>query len=207
MIPPQRNSAIDLVALALLIYTAAFFSIFEFFFYKIFTMTDNLYESDVEQVIMLNGRSVMNALAFLNSEATENELLECFSASNLDARDLVQQELKRTLDNAVTNGFITRNDGKYSVPGLGKMYQVDGDISSDDDEPFTGFDKTDVAKARGAVVAAHKATGACEKTCSTSTATKRSRDASDAVSSTKVTVTITTYVVYSLLFRVDESVS
>lgn len=100
-------------------------------------MTDHLDNVDEENVVMLNGRSVMNALAYLNSEVTENELLKLFIGSNREPRDLVQQEIKRVLDDGVINGFIGRNGNKYGISSsMENLYQVDGD-DSDEDCPKT----------------------------------------------------------------------
>lgn len=176
--------------------------------------------SEDEKVLMLNGRSVMNALTFLNSAVTENQLLQCLTASNDEPRNIVKQELKRILDDAVTNGFITRNGGKYAIPGMEKLYQTDC-ASSDDDEPFEGFAPTEVASARRTVVKAWVATGAMPSSkvatkrghsssgngCSTTAASAGSAtstgSAASAGPSKTVTVTVTaTYVLY-FLFRLD----
>lgn len=98
---------------------------------------DNSEEVDGDQVKMLNGRYIMNALSFLNYEATENELLRHISVTG-QPQNLDSEELKRILDYGVINGFIIKNDNKYSLPNLDDVHQIDGSESSSSNESGIG---------------------------------------------------------------------
>lgn len=90
-------------------------------------MTDQLHKfnQEDEEVAMLNGRAVMNALACLGTEVNENDLLKVFTASNGQSNRLVQQEIKRILDCGVSGGFIARRGNNYDLPRLDDSYHVD----------------------------------------------------------------------------------
>lgn len=88
-------------------------------------------EQDDDQIKMLNGRYIMNALSFLNYEATENELLKHITQTG---QNLDNEELKRILDYGVSNGFIMKNNNKYLLPSLDDVNQIDGPFSSDSED-------------------------------------------------------------------------
>lgn len=83
-------------------------------------------EYDDAEIKMLNGRSIMNALTFLNYEASEDELLKHFVRATGHPENLVKEELDHILEYALTNGFIMKNDNKYLLPRLVDIHQVDG---------------------------------------------------------------------------------
>lgn len=89
---------------------------------------------DDDQINMINGRCIMNALSFLN-EATENELLRHITATG-HPQNVVKAELKRVLECGVTNGFIMKNDKKYLLPRLGNVHQVDSGAPPPPPEPL-----------------------------------------------------------------------
>lgn len=88
-------------------------------------MENNSNEISEKEITKLNGSSVMSALAFLKTEATENEIFGCFQASNDELENRVQQEVKHILEFGVINGFIVRNGDKYALPGLENRFQID----------------------------------------------------------------------------------
>lgn len=82
-------------------------------------------EYDDGEIKMLNGRSIMNALAFLNYQATENELLKHIVTETGHPQNLIKREIQRTLDYGVTNGFLMKSDDKYVLPQLANVHHVD----------------------------------------------------------------------------------
>lgn len=85
------------------------------------------YFNDVEegkQIAKLNGRSVMEALAFLNYDATESELSQLIISSTGQPAKPVRDEVKRILDYGVNRGFIIKVKNNYSLPDV---YQTDCD--------------------------------------------------------------------------------
>lgn len=82
-------------------------------------------ENEEQQMRMLNGRSVMNALAFMQNEATENELCEHIITLTGQPDDLVKQEVKRILHYGINNGFLVKNGKNFSLPSSKNVYHVD----------------------------------------------------------------------------------
>lgn len=89
-------------------------------------------EVEKAKIKMLNGRSVTSALAFLKSDATQNNLLKCFTTLTNAPQNIVRKEIKRILDCGVANGFIEKRGRKYAFTDLENRYQTDCDDTSDD---------------------------------------------------------------------------
>lgn len=85
------------------------------------------------EIEMHNVRCVIAALKFLETEPTEDELVNCFVASTDEPHILIEEELKKVLDHSVKNGWIVRNDNKYGLASREDEYQVDGDDGDDSD--------------------------------------------------------------------------
>lgn len=95
-------------------------------------MDNRWYNLDEEEEIgMLNGRCVTNALAIKRKETTKNELLQSFIASTDEPQDLVEDELTRILDIGVTDGFIVKLGNKYALPSLENIFEADYDDTND----------------------------------------------------------------------------
>lgn len=107
------------------------------------------YSDEEQQTKMINGRVVMNTLAFLEYKATEDELFHQIKASTKQQHKLVKRELKRILDYGISSGFLVRDGKNYSLPCFGNnLYQLDGscvtDEESDDaDDSEKGVDADD----------------------------------------------------------------
>lgn len=85
-------------------------------------------ELEEEEITMLNGHCVINALASEKREITEDELLEYFiESTDVLSHNLVQRELNRILAVGVANGFISKNSNKYKLPSLENIYVADAD--------------------------------------------------------------------------------
>lgn len=74
-------------------------------------------------------RCVIEVLAYLRADASEDELVKCFETSSDEPQNLVQKEMKRILDHGVATGLIVRNANKYGLPNWKHEYQIDGDDS------------------------------------------------------------------------------
>lgn len=88
---------------------------------------DNWTEEENQQIEMLNGQCVMQALAFLQRAVTEEDLMKCFNVSSHESLNLVQEELKGILDKGVDLGFIVKSGNEYALPST--TYEADGDES------------------------------------------------------------------------------
>lgn len=86
-----------------------------------------------EEIEKFNVRCVVGALNSLKTEATEDEIIKCFSTSS-DPQIDVQDEIKRVLDHGVTCGLIVRNANKYALPSREDEFQTDGDADTDSDD-------------------------------------------------------------------------
>ncbi|KAG4070266.1 hypothetical protein HA402_009829 [Bradysia odoriphaga] len=83
---------------------------------------DNYRPDEEEQITQSNGRIVMNVLAMLNNEATENQLTKQIAAVTGLPKKRVHHEVKQILDYGVTTGFLMKTRGSYSIP---TWYQID----------------------------------------------------------------------------------
>lgn len=82
------------------------------------------------EIVLLNGRCVLNALVLSKNGVTEDELLDCFIDSTHQPHKVLQ-ELQQILNKGVVHGFIVRNGDKYALPSLQNMHEADAD--NDDD--------------------------------------------------------------------------
>lgn len=85
-------------------------------------------EDEEKQVTKLNVRSVMNAFAMLNYDTTEREISQQIISFTGHPAKSVRHEVKRILDNGVSNGFIIQVKNKYLLPG---EYQTDSDRAAE----------------------------------------------------------------------------
>lgn len=91
------------------------------------------WSTDEEKQININkynGQYVMATLRLLRSKATENELLrQIVSTVPGQPHKLVEQELRRILNNGVANGFVIKSGNEYllPIPQLYSAYQIDSD--------------------------------------------------------------------------------
>lgn len=99
------------------------------------------HSSNYEGQQIINGRVLMNALAFLKYEASEDELFRNFVNSTGHPHELVKKELKRILHYGVSNGFLAKNGNKYLLPSLDNIYQLDAGSPS-----RPGFVRDTIAK-------------------------------------------------------------
>lgn len=96
---------------------------------------------DDETIGILNGKSVITALASQKNKISEDELLEYFITS-ADEPDLVENELKQILNNGVAGGFIVKTGNKYALPSLENIYEADCDDESKDSN-LSGMESKD----------------------------------------------------------------
>lgn len=80
---------------------------------------------DDRKVRMLNGLTVMGALAHLENKATKNELCEHIATLTGHPDELVSAEIHEILTFGVRNGFLIKIGKNYSPLSLKNTYQED----------------------------------------------------------------------------------
>lgn len=86
-------------------------------------------EDEIQEIIKLNGRAIIGVLANIKNNATAAEVSDyIINHTGLTRHtDLVNQEVKRVLDNGVRDGFMVKVGNKYALPSLEDVYQLDAD--------------------------------------------------------------------------------
>lgn len=87
-------------------------------------------KDEEKQINKYNGQYVIATLSFLNSKATENELLKRIVSTTGKPHKLVELELKRILNIAVIHGFVMKIGNTYLLPSPQITYQIDSDAET-----------------------------------------------------------------------------
>lgn len=88
---------------------------------------DIIWNKDEKEINMYNGHYVIATLSYLDNKASENELLKHILSTTAEPHNLVEQELRRILNNGVRNGFIIKIGNEYLLPTVQDDYQLDSD--------------------------------------------------------------------------------